>query len=214
MFPSESLNLYKYRNLPEPNENAARFDYGMKRSDHDIWTDLIAGNKAAWKEIIDKYQPLVYAVATRAGLSMADCADCFQQTFVLLHQHRQKITDPSRISAWLVTTAKRESIRLSRQSRAVREQSTAIEQVDDSPLADVALEKLESQALLEIGLQQLDDRCRDLLRALFFSPEDCSYEQVAKTVGISFNSLGPIRGRCLQRLKKILEAQELLPVRK
>ncbi|MBK7141428.1 MAG: sigma-70 family RNA polymerase sigma factor [bacterium] len=186
----------------------------MKRSDRDIWADLMAGRSQAWNEIVDKYQPLVYAVATRAGLSMADAADCFQQTFVLLYQNRQKISDPSRISAWLVTTSKRESIRLSRQARAVRDSSVMAEQVDASPLADETLERLESQSRLEIGLGQLDDRCRALLRALFFSPEELSYEQVAKSVGIAFNSLGPIRGRCLNRLKKILEEQDLADVRK
>ena len=186
----------------------------MKRTDAEIWAEALSGKSTAWKELIDKYQSLVYAVATRAGLSMADAADCFQQTFVLLYQNRQKITDPTRISAWLVTTAKRESIRLGRQSRNVREPEPSMEQADDSPVADELLDQVERQALLEVALRQLDDRCQTLLKALFFAPEDLSYEQVAKSVGIAFNSLGPIRARCLQRLRKLLEENGYPDVRK
>jgi RNA polymerase sigma factor (sigma-70 family) len=186
----------------------------MKRTDAEIWTDLLSGHSNAWNELIDKYQSLVYAVTTRAGLSMADAADCFQQTFVALYQNRQKISDPTRISAWLVTTAKRESIRLGRQSNSVRELEPGKEQADDSPLQDEQMEKVERQALLEVALRQLDDRCQSLLKALFFAPEELSYEQIAKSVGIAFNSLGPIRGRCLQRLRKLIEENRYLDVRK
>jgi DNA-directed RNA polymerase specialized sigma subunit len=76
------------------------------------------------------------------------------------------------------------------------------------------MEKVERQALLEVALRQLDDRCQSLLKALFFAPEELSYEQIAKSVGIAFNSLGPIRGRCLQRLRKLIEENAYLDVRK
>lgn len=213
MFRHDSDNFHQYRNLADHIERRQTAAPRMKRADRDIWADVISGKTTAWNELIDKYQPLVYTVSSRAGLSMADAADCFQQTFVQLFQHRQKITDPSRLSAWLVTTAKRESIRLSRQTRGVRDATESPEEIDSAPLADEVLEKLESQARLEIGLKQLDSRCHLLLKALFFAPDELSYEQVAKSVGISFNSLGPIRGRCLQRLRKILESQELCDVR-
>lgn len=186
----------------------------MKRTDSEIWNDILTGSSSAWKELIDRYQNLVYAVATRAGLSMADSADCFQQTFVLLYQNRHRVQDPSRISAWLVTTAKRESIRLSRQAFNVREPEPGQDVVDDSPLPDAHLERIEQQSHLQVALAQLDDRCQALLKALFFAAEEMSYEQIAKSVGIAFNSLGPIRGRCLQRLKKILEESGYLDVRK
>lgn len=185
----------------------------MRRTDNDIWIDILAGRSVAWKELIDRYQSLVYAVATRAGLSLADSADCFQQTFVLLFQNRRKIQDPTRLSAWLVTTAKRESIRLSRQASVQLNFEPGEELADGSPLPDADLEHLERQAQLQTAISQLEERCQKLLHALFFAPEEMSYEQVAKSVGISFNSLGPIRGRCLQRLKKVLEENGYQDVR-
>ncbi len=176
----------------------------MHRSDSNIWADVLAGNAAAWRELVRKYQALVNTVALRAGLSMADAADCFQQTWVSLYEHRQKLQDPSRISAWLVTTARREAIRLSRRSKRDVEAEAAGELADTGPLADEQLVQLERQAHLEAAVAQLDERCARLVELLFFSPEDWSYERIAEKLEISFNSLGPIRQRCLGRLKKIL----------
>lgn len=65
--------------------------------------------------------------------------------------------------------------------------------------------RLERQALLEVAVAQLDDRCRTLIESLFYSPKDKSYRQIANELGIPPNSLGPIRSRCLKRLKKILD---------
>lgn len=177
----------------------------MLASDSDLWKQILADDRAAWVELVRRYQPLVYTVATRAGLTTTDAADCFQQTFVRLYQHRYKIQEPSRLSAWLVTTAKRESLRLINQNHRGSELLAAQATPKGAVLPDEELESLERQAHLEIALKKLDDRCRMLLTALFFSPEEMSYAEIAKLTGISFNSLGPIRQRCLERLRRHLE---------
>ncbi len=176
----------------------------IEKTDTEIWQDILAGNPGAWEELVRRYQPLVYTVATRAGLSMADAADCFQQTWVALYTNRRRITDPTRLSAWLVTTAKRESIRLYKRASAHSDLDDGPELADDARLPDEEMEHLETQGRLESGLRRLDERCRKLLIALFFDPEDRSYEQIAADLGIAMNSMGPIRGRCLKRLKSLL----------
>lgn len=51
----------------------------------------------------------------------------------------------------------------------------------------------------------MDERCKDLLFALYFDPEEPSYEKVAERLSMPVGSIGPTRARCLKRLKKILE---------
>lgn len=174
---------------------------------------MLAGSADAWGLLVKRYQALVYAVATRAGLDIVDVEDCFQQVWYLLYKNRKKITDPSRISAWLVTTAKRESIRLSRQSSATDSNIEDFEFSDTGALQDEELEKLESQSHLEIALNELEPRCREMLYAMFFAPENKSYDDIAGEIGIAVNSIGPIRRRCLERLKKIMEEKGYLDVR-
>ncbi|HEX2897855.1 MAG TPA: sigma-70 family RNA polymerase sigma factor [candidate division Zixibacteria bacterium] len=185
----------------------------MAKSDSEIWKEVLSNKSGAWGELVVRYQALVYAVATRAGLHSGDVEDCFQQVWYLLYKNRKKITDPSRLSAWLVTTAKRESIRLSRRASSTDSDAETFKVADTGPLQDEKLETLELQSQLEIGLNDLENRCRELLYAMFFAPENKSYEEIAKEIGIAPNSIGPIRRRCLERLKKILEDYGYLDVR-
>ena len=185
----------------------------MPKSDSETWKEVLSGKAGAWEELVLRYQALVYAVATRAGLSTGDVEDCFQQVWYLLYKNRKKISDPSRLSAWLVTTAKRESIRLSRRAATTESDTETFKIADTSPLQDEELEMLELQSQLEIGLNALEKRCREMLYAMFFAPENKSYDEIAEEIGIAPNSIGPIRRRCLERLKKILEEYGYLDVR-
>lgn len=186
----------------------------MLRSDAEIWQDILAGDDQAWEQLVRRYQALVYAVVSRAGLSMADAADCFQQTWVLLHRHRRTLHDPSRLSAWLVTTAKREALRLRHRAERESGELPGLDLAGSDPLPDEALEQLERQAQLENALKELEPRCQQVLRAFFFEPEEKSYEEIARSFGLAVNSLGPLRRRCLQRLKEILLKSGFSGVRK
>ena len=188
-------------------------DRAIMRTDTELWQAVLSNEKVAWKSLIERFQPLVYAVVVRAGLSTADASDCFQQTWVLLFQNRHKIKDPGRLSAWLVTTARREALRAIRREKRFADDTLMDELRDEDPLPDEQLERLELQAELERALSQLDMRCQNLLRAIFFDPENHSYEEIAGNLGLAINSLGPIRRRCLERLEKVLSENGYLAVR-
>ena len=173
-------------------------------TDTELWQEILAENPGAWRKLVERYQSLVYAVCIRSGLPVADAADCFQQTWVLLYKSRKRIKDPSRLSAWLVTTAKREVLRVKRLRERSAASDSSAQLIVPAVLPDEELEQLERQAQIELGMKQLDGRCRRVLDALFFAPESETYEKLANSLGIAPNSLGPIRHRCLNKLKKIL----------
>ncbi|MGB5107552.1 MAG: sigma-70 family RNA polymerase sigma factor [Candidatus Zixiibacteriota bacterium] len=185
----------------------------MTQSVFELWQGVLDGDSRAWEQIVKRYQSLIYAVATRSGLSQLDAADCFQQTWVLLFNNRHKLQDPARLSAWLVTTAKREAIRLKHRVGPDPGDDNSNEQVDAALLPDEELLQMEKQAQIEGAIQQLEPRCQKLVDAFFFADEEQSYEEIAKSLGIASNSLGPIRRRCLERLKRILEENGYVEVR-
>lgn len=78
------------------------------------------------------------------------------------------------------------------------------EHVDGNPLPDEELVQLEQQSHLETAIRELSPRCRELVELMFFEPEDSSYQEIADKLGIATNSLGPLRRRCLNALRKIL----------
>jgi RNA polymerase sigma factor (sigma-70 family) len=177
----------------------------MSASDIELWEAVLTGDSRAWAELVTRYQALVYTVCTRSGLSSDEAADCFQQTWITLHRQRKTVREPSRLSAWLVTTAKREVLRVKRQKArtdTIGESTPDVRSTD--PWPDEVLERLEVQAFLEAALKELGPRCQRLVDLFFFAPEERTYEEIAEALGISANSLGPIRRRCLDKLKEIL----------
>jgi DNA-directed RNA polymerase specialized sigma24 family protein len=79
-----------------------------------------------------------------------------------------------------------------------------IDVVDDQPLPDEQMLRLEEQHLVRAAVDLIDQRCRALLLLLFYQPDPPSYADVAATLGISEGSIGPTRGRCLEKLLRLL----------
>ncbi|MGN6302077.1 MAG: RNA polymerase sigma factor [Angustibacter sp.] len=164
------------------------------------------GSQDAWNEVVRRYERLVWSVARAHRLDAADAADAVQTTWLRLVEHLGAIHEPDRLGAWLATTARRESLRLAARRR--REQG----QGDDDELATVAddgvdveasLLASERDATLLRALRRLDERCQRLLRVLSVSPPP-RYDAVAEAFGMPIGSIGPTRGRCLQRLRGAL----------
>lgn len=173
------------------------------RSDADLWQAICCGDECAWRQLVDRYKALVYSVCTYTGLTMSEAADVFQDTWMQLFKHRRALEDPSRVSSWLVTTARREAVRVRKRNTRVTSQVDS-DTPDSQDLPDAQLEQLELQAHLEIALKEIDQPCRKLLHAFFFAAEDQSYDDIARSMGYSPNTLGAKRRRCLERLKRIL----------
>jgi RNA polymerase sigma factor (sigma-70 family) len=172
------------------------------------------GDAAAWQALVRRYQQLVYAIALRAHLDEHAAADVFQTVFARLVQYLPQISQPAKLQAWIVTTAKREALLLLR--RAERTESISLpegdepggapmsEIPDDSPLPDEVLAALQQRAQVRLALDRLDERCRHLLLELFGGDEQVEYDVVAQRLGIPRGSIGPTRSRCLAKLRGFL----------
>jgi RNA polymerase sigma factor (sigma-70 family) len=172
------------------------------------------GDNAAWEKLVARYQRLVYSIPRRAGLDDDTCADVFQRTFLLLFQHLDRIEQPERLSAWLVTTAKRETIRIHQRMNQVQVlelddgaggEESGQPLLDATPLPDEIMLQIEEQHLVRRVLGEMEDRCRNLLTLLFYTEEPPAYTAIAEAVGIPAGSIGPTRARCLQKLARLLQ---------
>jgi RNA polymerase sigma factor (sigma-70 family) len=187
------------------------------RDDEDtaLVSRCLAGDRAAWAALVQRYQRLVYAVARRVGLDDHGAADVFQTVFERLVQHLPRILDPSRLHAWIVTTTKREALAQRRRAqrdvsmtRAADAEDPAAEWdvADESPIAEEALAELQLLNQLRNALDRLDARCRDLLLLLFRDEDDkLSYDEVARRLATTVGSIGPTRARCLDKLRKLVD---------
>ena len=182
--------------------------------DTELWQAVLAGDQAAWRTLVLRYRSLVYATCTYLGLSQMEAGDAFQQTWILLYQKRRQVRDPQRLSSWLVTTARRESLRIKARIETSPLNDSAAEIADPHPDPERELLLIERQAMLETALEKIDRPCRELLKSFFFCHEELSYDEIARRLGYSPNTLGAKRQRCLARLKKILVGLGYLGERK
>ena len=183
----------------------------LDRSDADLWKACAAGDGTAWERLVDRFQRLIYSIPRRAGLSEEQCADVFQEVFLLLFQKLDEIEQPDRIRSWIVTTAKYKTWATVRASKgsylpATDEQMEAeMERLADrSPLADEILIEMEQQHLVRTGLRLLEERCRTILSMIYLSEPAASYADVASAIGVGETSISPLRARCLKKLEKVL----------
>lgn len=184
----------------------------MEDSDLQLVLACRRGDQLAWEKLIRRYQRLIYAIPRRAGLDEDHAAEIFQDVFTTLLQKLNDIQEPERLQAWLVTTARRRTLRTiskihSRPELASSDESTddAVRIPDETPLPDEQLIILEEQQQVRMALSILDPRCRTLLQMLFYRPEPASYAEIAAALGIPEGSVGPTRARCLGKLLRLLE---------
>jgi RNA polymerase sigma factor (sigma-70 family) len=153
---------------------------------------------AAWDLLVGRYERLVYSVARRNGLAADDAADVTQGTFLALIDSLDRINDEERLASWLMTVTRRQSWRVRNLSRRDVQLEVAPEEVDESQ------DDWASMLALHDALAELGGTCKDLLEALYLDPETPSYAEIAQRFGRSIGGIGPLRGRCLEKLRGIL----------
>jgi RNA polymerase sigma factor (sigma-70 family) len=184
-------------------------------ADEELLARCKAGQSAAWSTLVRRYQRLIYTIPLRAGLGEEAAADVFQITFSRLFENLDRIQDASRVRAWLVTTAKRESLALVEQQRRRAEEaletdpddpdSDLLAQLPDpSPVAEEQLADLQDQDRLRRAVDRLDPRSRQFVELAFLQDEPLSYGELASRLGIAEGSIGPTRVRCLEKLRRLL----------
>jgi RNA polymerase sigma factor (sigma-70 family) len=156
----------------------------------------------AWAQLTDRYERLIYSVALRNGVTAEDAADITQTTFITLIDSLDRIRDDEKLASWLMTVARRQAWRLRNTSRR-----TVPLEVAPEPAAD-PLEDWATLTTLQDALSTLGGTCRELLLALYFDPQEPSYAEIAERFGRAIGGIGPLRGRCLERLRDIMTEEQ------
>ncbi len=172
------------------------------RSDRKLIQGCLAGRQESWNELVDRYGRLVYSIARRYGLSDADADDVFQSVLTIVFRKLETLRDQSRLSAWLIRTTHRESLRVGRHGERPAELDREIVDVGAPSAEEAAV--WERRELVRQALRRLGGRCEALLTALYLATGQASYDAIAEQLGMKVGSIGPTRARCFAKLEKIL----------
>jgi len=166
------------------------------------------GDQLAWERLFDQYARLIWSMTRDFKLVESDAADVFQTTWLRLLEHINRLDHPARVGSWLAATARHECLR----QLAARKRIVLMHDDDElaggeshGPEIDERLLADERAAAVREALSHLPWRWQRLLQLLMNDPP-ASYAEISDQLGLPVGSIGPTRGRCLERLRVLLEA--------
>ena len=167
-----------------------------------------SGDRSAWERLVDQYSRLLWAMTRDFRLAESDAADVVQATWLRLLEHIDRIEYPDRIGSWLATTARHECLRhmaAGKRLMLVEDDHAAFGGVAHEPEVDERLLADERAQAVRRALSRLPSRSQQLMELLMADPP-ASYNEISDQLGLPIGSIGPTRGRCLERLRLILQA--------
>ena len=163
----------------------------------------VAGDRAAWDALVDRFGQMVWSVARGFRLDEATAKDVSQTVWLKLIENIGTIKDPERLPGWLATTCRREALRVARARERSVPTDFEYDIEDETASLDEMLIEDEESRLVVRAFHQLEEACRQLLRLMTVEPA-LSYEEIAEVTGRPIGSLGPTRARCLEKLKSVI----------
>ena len=180
-----------------------------------LWTDArlvrecVSGSEEAWRALISKYKNLIFSIPVKYGFSPDDSTDIFQAVCLDLLSELPKLRQVKALPKWIMqVTAHKCFHRKQQQQRTDVLDPGAKEFERSTPsVAENILREAEDEQNLRQAMAGLPPRCRELVQMLFYEEPVRPYQEIAASLGLAVGSIGFIRQRCLERLRKrLLEA--------
>ncbi len=187
----------------------AAIGQARQRSDVQLVRQCLDGNEEAWATLIEKYKNLIYSIPIKYRFSTDDASDIFQAVCLDLLAELPRLREPRALPAWLIQVTSHKCFHWKRQQQRHVAADTESQQPPpggqqaEKP-EDLAHQTEKEQALRE-AMPELPPRCRQLIHMLFFETPPRPYQEVARALGLATGSLGFIRRRCLEKLRRRLE---------
>lgn len=163
-------------------------------------------DELAWTTLVTRYRALVYSTALRTGIDEETAGDVFQQVWIELHRSLDRVRDAQALPQWLIVTTRRVAYKVAtKNDRPV--EGALDEMVDPAALPGDELQELQDLQRIREHIEALGGTCARLLPLLFFDEREPDYRKISETAGVAVGSIGPLRARCLKRLRARLEEE-------
>ena len=180
-------------------------------SDVVVWVrEAAAGDLQAWNRLIEQYAKLIYwSITAKFKLIESDAArNVVQTTWMRLIEHIDRIEQPARVGSWLASTARNGYLRhiASRKRIVLVHEDEEFDGADHhASEVDEALLAAERAQVVRNAMAHLPSQWQQLMDLLMADPP-VPYAEISDQLGLPVGSIGPTRGRCLAKLRVLLEA--------
>ena len=175
-----------------------------KKSDTELFNRYVAGDKSAFKEIVNRYKDILY-VFLRRFLNQHDLVEeVFQETFLQLYKSKDKFDPEKALRPWLFTIAAnkaKDALRKQKRSSAIAigtiadSEKMSFNDILDTLTSDIEigydnLEKEETAVLVRRIIADMPENLREILILAYFNK--FSYKQMAQILSIP---IGTVKSR-------------------
>jgi RNA polymerase sigma-70 factor (ECF subfamily) len=166
----------------------------------------LAGNDAAFRELVETYKGMVFAIISRSISDRRNVEDLAQDVFVRVHRGLRSFRGDARLSTWICRIAT--NVCANARVRAPREVS-----LDASPagapsppaivVSDPSFAAFELRDRVAKGMALLSERSRLVLTMHYFAGR--GYEEIAEALQVPLGTVKTHLHRAKQELREILE---------
>lgn len=182
--------------------------------DPTILAGAVAGDRTAFRELVQATHGNVYRLALRLGCSPTEAEDVVQESYVRAWQSLATVRDPAAVVGWLFRVARNLSLDRRRSSSRRRVRSL------DAPIGEGDLPLVEQMPNPEAGPEQrvdaaeVSERVRTALAGLkekyrvilmLRELDGLAYEEIAESLGIALGTVESRIFRARQELARKLK---------
>lgn len=175
--------------------------------------ELKEGNEAAFKQVVDNYQNMVYNTCLAIVKSEEDAEDISQDVFVQVFQSIHSFKGESKLSTWIYRIATTKSLDFERKKKRKKrfgfvrsifgDDSQVVVNPPDFQHPGIVLDKKENASILFKAIDQLPENQR--IAFILNKVEGLSYQEVSEVLDTSVSSIESLLHRAKNNLRKILE---------
>ena len=179
-----------------------------KLSDIELIEQTLAGNQAAYADLVKRHQRFVFTLALRFAKNREDAEEIAQDCFIKAYRSLSAFQRQSKFSTWLYSIVYTTAMTFLRKKRvdtdSIDDENTYIQSENSSSSHDVnsAENKSRSYYLNQAITQLMPDDAAII--TLFYMGEQ-SLDEIGKALGIETNTVKVKLFRARQRLKEKLE---------
>jgi RNA polymerase sigma-70 factor (ECF subfamily) len=170
----------------------------------DAFTKAVAGDRAAFAELVRKHQAMVFSIALHSLRDRALAEELAQEVFLDFFNHLRDLQSPAHAEFWLRKVTTRRCIDYVRRRR--RQISIAL---DDAP--ELSSPPVDADPFLVETLRKLTASLPERARmvVLLRYQEDLAPAEIAETMEIPLNSVKSCLHRALAMLREKLERSQV-----
>jgi len=182
----------------------------MTNSEHSIIDSILAGDQAAYAELVNKYKGYAFTIAYKILQNRQEAEEAAQDTFIKAYHHLSGFNREAKFSTWLYRIAFNTAITYKRKNK-VQLDSIESAVIEYNQEGEGALEKMDKKKYLNQALSKLNEADRTAITLFYF--DEFSLEEIAEITGMQSNTakvrIHRARLRLAGELKALLKQEAL-----